>query len=459
MSPQELKELVKIEEIIAHYLTIVKSNNYNDMRCHCPFHHGDRNPSMSIHGTKQFFYCFGCHEAGDVFKFVSQIEKIEYAEAVRVVAQLAGISFAFNDLELLSEVSAFYHSQISSAQWFLDKRKIPEDIVKTFQLGYAGDNLYELSKEFSHQRADLVRLKLINPKYEGTNNEIFPSYFYNRLIFPIDTHLGIVSFSGRTLINDHKKFLNAHNNPYFNRNSAVYGLPSALQDSCSYDYIILVEGFLDKIRCFMRGYQNVVSILGSALTIDQGRLLKRFTKKVIFMYDGDDGGYQATKQSIETCLTIGLDFEIAIMPEGEDPDSYLIKNQDLGKIEYLDPLVFIEAEFTQSIMLKILDKADNIDNIDSKYFDAFKINREIYRKTSRVQIYRKFNISKLDKWDNICLLIDAFPALDQFLTDEDRTKIKESEQKKEIIQMIANQSNFFARVNNPTKILEEMRKQ
>jgi DNA primase len=457
MSPQELKALVKIEDILSNYIAIVREKEYRDLRAHCPFHHGDKNPSFSINGEKQFFYCYGCKEAGDVFKFIQLMEKVDYSDAVRIVAQLAGISFAFTDLELLNDVAEYYKSKVSLIKPYLYSRRLTDNLIETFNLGYAGEDLYELYKEFKHQKDALVKLKLINPKYEGTNNEIFPSYFYNRLIFPITSHLGIVSFSGRTLINDHKKYLNANNSAYFNRNAGVYGLDTAIPEILKQGFVFLVEGFLDKIRMYHRGYYNCVSILGSALTIEQAKLIRRFTNKVVMLYDGDEGGYTAVKKTIDTCLRVNLQFEILTLPDEEDPDSYLIANKSLETLEFTNILDFMEEEFTKQDILKIIDSNENLDLFNREVLDYYKINIEIHKRSLSNSIKQNYPLFKLDKWDNLFLLVECFPSLNIEMTEDEKIKVLEASQKPQLITLIANDTNYFKKVKDPIKTLENIR--
>jgi len=460
LNTKELKDKVKIEDIISQYIKIERDSNYSDMRAQCPFHEGDQNPSFSVNGVKQLFYCFGCKKGGDVFKFVEYIDKINFQESIKRVAKLAGIEVELGDLDLLNQITEYYHEQINLPRGikFLDDREIPDEMAIEFKLGYANENLYALYNAFPDFKQQLIDLNFIDSKYAGTVNEINPSRFSNRIMIPITSNIGTIGFSGRTLIDSEDKYKNIKNNRFFNRREMVFGLPQARKSIIEMGNCYLVEGFLGKIRMHQRHYFNTVSIFGSALTIEQARLIRRYTNKVTFLFDGDEGGFTACMFSAKSCIMAGLDFDILILPDGLDPDDYLKKSKNkIETLDSIDKVIFLKEVFIKSDILDCVEKADNIEKIPVDIIDGFKINLDMVRKNRTTSIVKNYNMKNLTKFSHMLMLIESHPKLEVLLTDEERVEIDKEKNNMDLLENIIDGNNFYTKVKDPEKLFNTMR--
>lgn len=361
---REIKKRVNIEEIASQYLKLKKSGK--NLRSTCPFHQ-DSNPSFTISPEKNLFHCFGCGEGGDIFKFLMKIENIDFPEAVRRLAERAGIKLeskganrgeSFKLKQINQKVARYFHKNLLSkngakARSYLADRGLTKDIIKKFKLGYAlpgWENLLNRitkSKLGTHDQkstqgsgrretrpatADLLKLGLIIKGREGG----YYDRFRGRLIFPIfDIVDTVIGFAGRSIPGVGKdikknvpKYLNIPNTPLFKKGETLYGLNIARQSDS--DWLILMEGYTDVIAACQAGFENACAQMGTALTTRQAQTIKRFFDQVIITYDRDMAGQEASLRGMGLLRNAGLEVKVALLPANSDPDDIIQKQGKEG---------------------------------------------------------------------------------------------------------------------------------
>jgi DNA primase len=353
--PQEkLDEIVQandIVDVISSY-TQVKRRGKAFLAL-CPFH-PDKNPSLNISQQKQVYHCFACGASGNVFTFVMEYDKITFVEAATKLAFRAGIELNIRSAtpDVSNEISRLYEINKSAAKFFFEKlqnasgyekdflteyikkRDIKKDTMRKFGIGYAEKSWDSLLNHFKEKNIfteeDIEKAGLIIKNEKGK----YYDRFRGRLMFPIFSENDkVVAFGGRKLYEDETggKYLNSPETRIYSKSRILYGLNFSREDIRAFDYVLLVEGYMDLISLHQAGFHNVVASSGTALTVEQVQLISRYTKNVAMNYDADLAGIKATKRGIELVLEAGLDLTVVTLPEGEDPDS-LIKNK--GKEEF-----------------------------------------------------------------------------------------------------------------------------
>jgi DNA primase len=347
----DLRRQADIVRVVQDYVTL-KKKGANWMAC-CPFHK-EKTPSFSVSPTKEIFYCFGCHKGGSVFNFVMEIERVPFPEAIKIVAEKAGVPLPQlvddsrfearrqekDDVIQLNQFALeFWESQLTEggpdakfARQYLEQRGISDETRKTFRLGYAPDNWEALLNHLKRQGASQLQIErsgLVVKKDEGG----FYDRFRGRLIFPVmDVQGRPIAFGGRALKSDDKaKYINSPETSAYVKGRNLFGLNVTRDEIRRAEYAILVEGFLDLIIPYQAGIKNIVASLGTALTSDQAKLLSRFARKVVVNYDGDQAGIQAAKRALEILLAEELEVKVLVLPEDSDPDEFIRK---FGALEY-----------------------------------------------------------------------------------------------------------------------------
>ncbi|MBI3315776.1 MAG: DNA primase [Candidatus Omnitrophica bacterium] len=334
----QIQERTDIVELISGYLPLRKAGR--SFKAPCPFH-PEKTPSFFVNPDKQIFHCFGCGAGGNVFSFVMKQEKKDFLEAVEMLAERAGVEIpawrASNPaaderaallMKAAERAADFFHRQLtesteaSKAREYFKKRGIAGTTAARFKLGYAPDSwdaLYRgLKADFSE--SVLERSGLVISKKEGG----FYDRFRNRVIFPIlDIKGSCLAFGGRVLDDSLPKYLNSPETELYSKGRHLYGFFQAKTSVREQDAVVVVEGYMDLITCHQAGVENVVASLGTALTPDQVRLIKRHTKNVIILYDSDTAGEMATLRGLELFLEEGLEVKIVRLLKGHDPDSFL----------------------------------------------------------------------------------------------------------------------------------------
>ncbi len=347
----ELKHRINIVDIIKDYVSLTKrGKNYFGI---CPFH-DDHNPSMSVSSEKQMYKCFVCGAAGDVFHFVKDYEKISYYEAVKRVVDKAGLNISIdintrtkNDTNIkykeqydIYDISnKLYQNNLNTslgktARNYLSERKITEDIIKHFQIGLSlnDNNLSKLLINKGYSEDLLVRSGIAIRGSNGTND-----IYRNRIMFPLwDINGKTIGFSGRIYEgNDQSKYINTMETDIFKKGSLLYNYNNARENIIKEDKVIIVEGFMDVIRLYSIGINNVIATMGTAITKEQINLIRKLTNNVILMFDGDSAGEKATLSFIDLSKDINFDIKIVRLEEDLDPDDYIIKK---GKDKIVDHL-------------------------------------------------------------------------------------------------------------------------
>jgi DNA primase len=341
---KRVQDAANIVDIIGESVVLKRSGrNYLGL---CPFH-AEKTPSFSVSPEKQIFYCFGCHTGGSVFSFLMQQDGFTFPEAVRHVAARYGIEVPDerltpaqrqqltekDHLYQINEVACGYFQQMlhdkqrgQRAMAYLLKRGMTRAIIDGHKLGYAPQGWDGLTNLFSKRRishALAAKNGLIVPRKNGNG---FYDRFRDRIMFPIlNTSRQIVGFGGRVMGDDQPKYLNSPETPIFNKRRSLYGIHKAKQPARSESRVYLVEGYFDVLALHLYGIENSVATLGTALTAEHAKRLKGLVGdgEVILVYDSDQAGIKAAQRSIDVFEAESLSARILILPEGQDPDSYL----------------------------------------------------------------------------------------------------------------------------------------
>ncbi len=351
---QSVKQQVDIVKIVEGYIRLRKAGaqNYSGL---CPFHK-EKSPSFSVHAARQFFHCFGCGVSGDVFTFVGKIENVTFPEAVRIVAQKAGIPLPKREfsspeqaaearlrmklLDLHEAAAAWFEEQLRApegalAREYLAGRGLDANGIKTFSIGYAPDSFNALRDRLSGiADAETLRASgLFSAKETGTGLDGQPQYgplydrFRKRIMFPIANESGrVIAFTARTLETGEKagpKYLNSPETPLYSKSHVLFNLDKAKTAIRQMEFALLVEGQMDCISVFLRGFQNVIATSGTAFTEQQVRLLQRHTSQVAVNFDPDAAGATAAEKSIALLTEEGFSIKIVTLEDGLDPDRFI----------------------------------------------------------------------------------------------------------------------------------------
>lgn len=355
--PQEVIEEVRhrtnIVDIIGQYVQLKKSGkNYMGL---CPFHE-ERSPSFSVAEDKQIFHCFGCGKGGTVFNFLQEIEGISFPESVKRVADLEHLSVDFDWseprevadtpenqqrrslLQLHSKAAELYHYILVNTKIgepalnYLLERGLTQELIETFQIGFAPQKRDFLSQVFKNEQLDET---LFEPSglFVQRDNGTFLDRFYQRIMFPINDPQGnIIAFSGRLLKtadfpgDEMPKYLNSPETTLFNKRETLFNFDKARKEIRKENTVLLFEGFMDVIAAWQSGVKSGVASMGTSLTNEQIRRLERVAKEVVICYDGDNAGVQATNRAIQLLQENShFDLSIVSIPEKLDPDEYVRK--------------------------------------------------------------------------------------------------------------------------------------
>jgi len=336
-----VKQQADIVRVVGEYVRLKKNGqNFTGL---CPFH-SEKTPSFAVHPVKQIYHCFGCGVGGDVFKFVMEMDKCEFMEAVQAVADKCGIAIPRSRerspeerreqqqrsalVELHREAAGFFARQLEStsegkaARGYLADRGLDAEAIARFGLGYApsgGDALIRhLKTKYPEKIVELAGLAS-----RDANGRPYDR-FRRRIIFPISNESGkVVAFGGRALGDDLPKYLNSPETPIYVKSTVLYHLDRAKEAIRSTDAAILVEGYMDTIAVAGAGITNVVASCGTSLTEMQVKLLSRFTRRLIVNYDPDTAGQAATERSLSILLEHNCDVRVLALPGGKDPDTFI----------------------------------------------------------------------------------------------------------------------------------------
>jgi len=330
----EIKNKLNIVELISEYVKLNKTGtNWKGL---CPFH-GEKSPSFMVNEERQFYYCFGCNEGGDIFSFLQKLEGIDFPEALKLLAQKAGVTLKQQDrraisqktrlYDLLEKATLFWQQKLKSevgkeTLTYLEARHLNQQTIDEFRLGFSPDSWDETMKYLLSQgftETELLQSGMTLRKKTGSGSY---DRFRNRVIFPVqDIHGNVVGYSARAMSDDQgAKYINTPESTIYHKGSVLYGLDKAKQAIKELGYVIVVEGNMDVVTSHQAGVKNVVAVSGTALTDQQIGLLKRFTKNIAFCFDMDDAGQRAAVRSIDMAMLHGMNIKVIQLPSGKDPD-------------------------------------------------------------------------------------------------------------------------------------------
>ena len=419
---EEVRNANDIVDVISQYVVLKRSGrNFFGL---CPFHK-EKSPSFSVSPDKQIFHCFGCGVGGNVIHFVSKIEGTNFIETMQMLAERANVTLTQlesteNDETLvlkqklyqINEIAAkFYHDLLYQpesklAQEYVKKRKLDNQTLQNFLIGYAGtqNQLYTYLREKGFTENEIMKSNLI---YK-TKNGNYLDRFRNRLIFPIqDIKNRVIAFGGRVLDNSLPKYINSPEGLIYSKGRHLYGLNVAKKYAL--DKIIIVEGYMDCVSLHQRGVHNVVASLGTALTEAQGRLLRRYGGQVVIGYDEDGAGQNATMRGLEILNNLGCDLRILQWDGAKDPDEYVIKYGSGRFNRQVDQAISL-VEFK----IKNLKKTMNLENVNDKIKFLMEIAKIISNIDNKMEqeiyidkISQEYNISKEAIYSQINKLLYA----------------------------------------------------
>lgn len=334
---QKIKDENDIVDIISETVKLKKAGrNYSGL---CPFHN-EKTPSFSVSQEKQIYKCFGCGEAGNVVTFLMKTKRLTFLDALKILADRANIDLDIQENKSFSKdkYEKIYRLNVDTAKFFYNNLKrnnnsmnyflnrgITEQTIRKFGLGYSNDSwnsLINFLKKKGYSDLDLLNGGLIIKSPKGK----YYDRFRNRVMFPVFDYRGkVIGFGGRVMDDTKPKYLNSPETQVFKKGINLYGLNFAAKDLKD-DYIIIVEGYMDCIALHQYGITNTVASLGTALTINQAKLIGRYAQKVIIAYDADLAGQMAALRGLDILKEAGLDVRVLTVPEGKDPDEFIRNN-------------------------------------------------------------------------------------------------------------------------------------
>jgi len=370
----EIRDKCNIAEIVAGYIPLKRAGrNY---RALCPFHK-EKTPSFMVSPEKGIFHCFGCGAGGNVFNFIMKHEGLEFPEVVRMLAKKTNVKlpiskiapkerkdtsnlFQINEIALL-----FYQANLKrpigrAALEYLKKRGYDAKTVLNFKVGFASSD----NGLLNFMRKKGIALSLLERAGLILRRENGPHYdrFKQRIIFPIfDSRSRVLGFGGRVLDNSLPKYMNSPETPIYNKGSHLYGLNFAKEEIKDQDFCIIVEGYVDLLTSHQYGIKNVVASLGTALTPQQIRLLRRYTHKVVVLFDSDQAGELASLRSLDLLIEHEVNIKVVSLPRGEDPDSFVRK---FGRDKFQRKIA--QAHDLFDYKLNLLSQNYNLDTVEGK---------------------------------------------------------------------------------------------
>lgn len=406
---EEIRMKNDIVDVVSGYVKLQKKgSSYFGL---CPFHN-EKSPSFSVTPGKQMYYCFGCGAGGNVYTFVMQYENYDFVEAVKLLAERAGVDLPEESqdaesrrsadfrkilLEINKKAAYFYFYKLKQQDGkigfdYLRGRDLSEETIKHFGLGYAGkyrDELYRFLKKEGYSDEVLKESGLI------TFHEVKGIYdkFFNRVMFPImDVNSRVIGFGGRVMGEGEPKYLNSPETKVFDKSRNLYGLNIARTSRKS--YMILCEGYMDVISLHQAGFSNAVASLGTAFTSGHASLLKRYTEEVVLSYDSDGAGVKAALRAIPICKEVGLRVKVLNMKPYKDPDEF-IKN--LGEEAYEERIGQAQNAFFFEI--SILENQYDLKDPESKTLFINEIAKKLLNFEEKIErnnyleaIAEKYNI-------------------------------------------------------------------
>ena len=347
----EIKYRNDLGELAASYMQLKRRGR--NLVGLCPFH-GEKTPSFNIYTENGSFYCFGCGVGGDIITFVMKIENLDYMEAVKFLAERAGMSMPEDDYddsvsklrtriyEANREAARFFYAKLMSKEGaeglaYLRNRGLADSTIRHFGLGFAPDERFALGNHLRSRGFTENEMIAANLVFKSRSGNSVLDRFYNRVMFPIiDVRGNVIAFGGRIMTDQKPKYLNTSDTLVFNKSFNLFSLNNAKNSKS--DSLILCEGYMDVISLNQAGFTNAVATLGTALTADQAALMKRYCKEVIICYDADEAGQKATARAIDILRRAGLVVKVISIPDGKDPDEFIRRHGDKGHAAFQNVL-------------------------------------------------------------------------------------------------------------------------
>ena len=399
----DVRQSNDIVDVISQYVHLKRSGrNFFGL---CPFHN-EKSPSFSVSPDKQIFHCFGCGVGGNVITFISKIEGLNFIETVQMLAERANIQLPTleNSGDMQKEIlkdkvykvneftAEFYHQnlykpQAKMAQEYVKKRQLSNETLKSFRIGFSGkyDELYQELKKQGFGEQEILESGLVNKNDRGQ----YIDRYRNRLMFPIcDARGRVIAFGGRVLDDSKPKYINSPENIVYSKGRHLFGLNVAKKGDTK--KILIVEGYMDVISLHQRGITNVVAPLGTALTEQQGWLLRKNAEQIILSFDSDEAGLKAKLRALDILQNMGCDLRVLQLEGAKDPDEYIVKYGNARFKNVVDKALSV-IEFK----VKVLKKDLNLENVN----DKIKFLNEIAKLISKVDntIEREVYIEKIAK--------------------------------------------------------------
>ena len=424
ISKEAVNEIVKktdIVEIISEHVNLDKrGKNYFAI---CPIHKGDTSPSFCVSSEKQIFQCFSCKAKGNVITYLMDVRHMEYIECVKYLADKAGIRLDLGnyqskrdlhseDYEIYELLTKYYQNYLNTASGvlakeYLDKRKINDEVIKEFRIGLASNDITFATKFL--EMKSITNKKLVDLGISNKNDYGYNDIFINRIIFPLCNEEGkVIAYSGRIYDgSDTAKYINTKETPIFRKGNVLYNYHVAKNNMGVNDLLIIVEGFLDVIRCYTIGIKNVVAIMGTALTASQSQMIKKLTTNVIICLDGDEPGGNASLASATELNKIGIMPKIVRLEENLDPDDYILKyGKDKFNIKLENAISLLDFKIERLKKGKNMTNAEDLADYLSSVIEEISkekneilvellLNRIASETKVDIQILRK----RLDKLD------------------------------------------------------------
>lgn len=361
---EDLKFRNNIEDVISSYVTLSRSGS--NLKGLCPFH-SEKTPSFTVYSGDGHFYCFGCGAGGDVVSFVMRMENLDYRAALDFLARRCGVTLPDEDdrqrggvsrnrvLEMNKEAARFFHGMLMKSEEgalgreYFAKRKLSGATIRHFGLGYA-PNSYDSLKKHLREKGftdeEMVAGYLCQRSRKNENNTY--DCFRGRVMFPIiDVAGNVVAFGGRVLDDSQPKYLNSSDTPAFKKSRNLFALNYAKKTT--EDFFILCEGYMDVIALHAAGFTNAVATLGTAITPDQARIMKKYTDKVVICYDSDEAGQKAADKAMRLLSEVDITVRVIRIPGAKDPDEFIKSHGEFGAVRFREVIENARTPFDYKI--------------------------------------------------------------------------------------------------------------
>ena len=455
---EEIRQSNDIVDVISQYMNLKRSGrNYFGL---CPFHN-EKSPSFSVSPDKQIFHCFGCGVGGNVITFIMKIEGCSFVEAIQMLASRANIQLPTlesnqdtakeilkSKVHKVNEFAAeFYHKNLYTpnakmGQEYVKKRQLSNETLKAFKIGYSGkfNELYQALKKEGFEDQEILESGLVNRNNNGT----YIDRYRNRLMFPIcDVRNRVIAFGGRVLDDSKPKYINSPENVVYSKGRHLFGLNVAKKEKI--DKLLIVEGYMDVISLHQRGIKNVVASLGTALTQQQGFLLRKNANQVIISFDSDEAGLEAKKRAVDILQNMGIDLRILQMEGAKDPDEYVKK---YGNVRFLN--LIEKAISVVEFKVKLLKKDLNLENVNDKikFLNQIakmlsKIDNTMEREVYIEKIAKTYQISKEAIYAEVNKLSYNMKQTDGLLEKNKKVILKPIKKNIEVEQSIVKRENMI----------------